>query len=252
MNYEILGEIRVIGGAGIFVPRAGKVEALLAILLVRANQVVTTDQLVAEIWGETPPNRANAALYVYVSQLRKLLRESETEDSPIITRPRGYVLRVDAKEFDAEKFDQLYQQGRNLHRARCIDAAADTLKDALRLWRGPAFGGLIEIPIVNAYSTLLEESRLECLELLMETELLIGRHREIIRQLSALTNEHTLRETLYRYLMVALHRCGRRAEALEVFVIARKRLNEQLGVEPCRSLRELHQNILADKVCVAV
>lgn len=252
MNYDILGQIRISGASGVKAPRARKVETLLAILLAKSNQVVSTEVLMSELWTDSAPNSANAALYVYISQLRKLLRGSSDAESPVITNGHGYSLLVGTDELDADRFLRLYQQGRKAHRDRGYGQAADALRDAWQLWRGPAFGGYRESPIVSAYATLLEENRLECLELLLETELLIGRHREIVGQLSALTKEHTLRETFYQYLMIALSRCGRRAEALEVFTVARKNLGQQLGVEPGRSLRDLHMKILTDELCDAV
>jgi DNA-binding SARP family transcriptional activator len=244
MNYEILGPIRVSGRPGVSAPRARKVETLLAILLAKANQVVTTEQLVVEIWGDHPPTRASDTLYVYVSQLRKLLRGSINEDSQVVTSPRGYSLIVLTDELDADRFSRLYQQGRTLHRDLSYGQAAETLREAVSLWRGPAFGGLIDTPAIHVHAMLLEDSRLECLELLMETELLVGRHREIVGTLSALTKEHILRETFCEYLMTALLRCNRRAEAVEVFAAARQRMIQQLGIEPGRAMRDLHQRIL--------
>ncbi|WP_367127390.1 BTAD domain-containing putative transcriptional regulator [Saccharothrix sp. HUAS TT1] len=251
MRYEILGELRVVCAEGVIAPRARKIEALLAILLARANQVVSTDQLVVELWGESPPARANAALYVYVSQLRKLLHGDGDENSPIVTRTRGYSLRVEPGRLDVEQFQALYAEGRRLYRAKQYAPAVEVLDAAVRLWRGPVFGGQVDSPVVGAYSTLLEEGRLECLELQMEAELSIGRHREVIGRLSALTTEYALRETFYQYLMVALHRSGRRAEALETYRTAHRRLNEEVGIGPCRPLQELHQKILTDNAFVA-
>jgi DNA-binding SARP family transcriptional activator len=245
MNYEILGQIQVSGSPGVSAPRARKVETLLAILLTKANQVVTTEQLVVEIWGDKPPTRASDTLYVYVSQLRKLLRGSaKGGDSQVITSPRGYSLIVAPGELDADRFSRLYQQGRDLHRDRSYGQAAEVLRKAVALWRGPAFGGLIDTPLIQTHAMLLEDSRLECLELLMETELLIGRHREIVGTLAALTKQHLLRETFCEYLMTALLRCNRRAEAVEVFAAARRRMIQQLGIEPGRSMQDLHQRIL--------
>jgi DNA-binding SARP family transcriptional activator len=253
MNYEILGQIRVSGRPGVSAPRARKIETLLAALLAKNNQVVTTEHLIGEIWGEHPPARASAALYVYVSQLRKLLRGTgESDESPVVTSPRGYSLHVGIDELDADRFTRLYQEGRALHWDRSYGQAAKVLRQAADLWRGEAFGGFTDSPDVQAYATLLEESRLECLELLMETELLIGRHREVVGQLSALAKEHTLRETFYEYLMTALLRSNRRAEALETFASARQNLVQQLGIEPGSSLRKLHHSILVGELSDAV
>ncbi|MDQ2583531.1 AfsR/SARP family transcriptional regulator [Saccharothrix yanglingensis] len=254
MNYEILGQIRVSGRPGVSAPRARKVETLLAVLLAKDNQVVTTEHLINELWGDNPPARASAALYVYVSQLRKLLRGTgdAPEESPLVTSPRGYSLHVGAGELDADRFTFLYQRGRSLYRDRGYGPAATVLREAAALWRGQAFGGFTDSPDVQAYAALLEEKRLECLELLMETELLVGRHREIVGQLSALAKEHTLRETFHEYLMTALLRSNRRAEALEAFASARQNLGEQLGIEPGNSLRKLHHSILFEELTDAI
>jgi DNA-binding SARP family transcriptional activator len=254
LNFEILGQIRVSGGPGVGAPRARKTETLLAILLAKNNQVVTTEHLIDQLWGDYPPARASAALYVYISQLRKLLRGdgANAKQSPVVTSPRGYSLHVGPDELDADRFTRLYRQGRVLHRHRSYGQAATVLRQAIELWRGPAFGSFTDSPDVQAYAALLEESRLECLELLMEAELLIGRHREVVGQLSALAKEHTLRETFYEYLMTALLRSNRRAEALETFASARQHLVQQLGIEPGSSLRKLHQSILVGEMSDAV
>ncbi|WP_018681335.1 AfsR/SARP family transcriptional regulator [Actinokineospora enzanensis] len=252
MYYEILGQIRVSGRPGVSAPRARKVETLLAVLLAKNNQVVTTEHLIGAIWGDSPPARASAALYVYVSQLRKLLRGTEDGESPLVTSPHGYTLHVDADELDADRFTRTYQHGRALYRDRRYGQAATVLREASDLWRGPAFGGFVDSADVQTYAALLDESHLECLELLMETELLVGRHREIVGQLSALAKEHTLRETFYEYLMTALLRSNRRAEALETFASARQHLVRQLGIEPGVSLRRLHHSILVNEMSDAV
>jgi DNA-binding SARP family transcriptional activator len=246
MKFEILGEIRVRGADSVLAPRTRKTEVLLAVLLARANQMVTADQLLTEIWGEAAPTRANDALYVYISQLRKVLRSSGN-DATIQTRPRGYTILIDEGDLDADEFRRLAQQGQHLNRSGDLLPAGAALREALRLWRGPALSGLADSPIVYAYATLLDELRIECLEQLMEIELKLGGHREIVGQLSALITEQPLREKFYQYLMVALHRSDRRAEALAVFHTARHRLSAEIGIEPCQALRDLHRNILRDE-----
>lgn len=245
MKFEILGEIRVRGVDGVLAPRTRKTETLLAVLLARPNQMVTADQLLSELWGEAAPSRANDALYVYISQLRKTLRTSGN-GAAILTRPRGYTILIDDGDVDADEFRRLAHRGQQLHRLGQLLPAAAALRDALRLWRGPALSGLSDSPIVYAYATLLDELRIECLELLMEIELKLGGHREIVGQLTALITEQPLREKFYQYLMVALHRSDRRAEALAVFHTARHRLSAEIGIEPCQALRDLHRNILRD------
>jgi DNA-binding SARP family transcriptional activator len=252
MRYEVLGDMRVMNSLNAPLSITRKCETLMAVLLVRANQVVTAEQLIDEIWGEAPPRRANAALYVYISQLRKLLRGSDGKNTPILTRPRGYLLQVEPGELDADEFRWLTDRGKLLFRAGRYALAAEAFRSAIDLWRGTAFGDLGRSTVVHAYSTWLEESRQECTELLMETELLRGRHSEIIGQLRALTTAYPLREKLYQHLMLALYRSDRRAEALEVYRTATHRLSSEVGIDPCRALQDLHQSILNDNELLTI
>lgn len=244
MRYELLGLIRVIGPADTSYLTAHKAEVLLAALLARSGQVVTADQLINEIWGDRTPRRAHAALHVYVSQVRKFLRDAGGSGHSIVTRPLGYLLRIGPDELDSHDFQRLMDDGRERVRLGRHEQALRCFESALALWRGPAFDDARDGPIVNTCATWLEESRLQCLELLIEEYLTLGRHREIVGQLYALISDHPLRETFYRYLMLALYRSERQAEALMVYRAACERLSEELGLEPCRPLRELHQAIL--------
>ncbi|RMI43366.1 AfsR/SARP family transcriptional regulator [Streptomyces triticirhizae] len=245
MKYEVLGPLRVTGAGGTSFISPRKAETLLAVLLTRADQVVSTDQLLSEIWAMAAPRRANAALHVYVSQLRKILRgPAGSGTSPIVTRPRGYLLRTGRSRIDAVEFQQLAQQGRAHVREGRYEEAAAAFEAGLKLWTGSAFNGLTDSPLVYGYAIWLEESRLECLEMLMETYLMLGRHREIVGRLRKLSAEHPMRESFYRLRMIALYRCERQVEALEVYRAARKRLTDEVGLEPCQSLQEVHNAIL--------
>jgi DNA-binding SARP family transcriptional activator len=219
-------------------------EILLAALLARNDQVVTTGQLFTELWGERAPRRANASLHVYVSQLRKFLGRPGRMDSSIITHPPGYLLRMGVDELDAYDFQKQVDRGRALVGLGNYEAAIPVFESALALWRGPALDDIHDGPIVHSYVTWLEESRVGCLEMLVEAYLKCGRHREVTGRLQTLIAEHPLREAFYRYLMLAFYYSERRAEALQLYQVARQRLNDELGLEPCRSLRELQQNIL--------
>jgi DNA-binding SARP family transcriptional activator len=219
-------------------------EVLLATLLIRANQVVPSSQLLSELWGENPPRQATAGLYVYISQLRKMLARKDCPENPIITRPPGYLLQLRHEELDLHQFEVSMRAGRQFHKSGDHTAAADSLERALSLWRGAPFGGLRGGPLVNSFSTWLEESRLECIETLTEIHLRLGRHRETVSTLYALIADHPSREEFYRLLMIALHRSGRQADALRMYQHARNLIVRELGVEPSRSLRELHQEIL--------
>jgi DNA-binding SARP family transcriptional activator len=221
-----------------------KVAILFALLLARSDQVVSTDQLISETWGGRPPRRANAAVHVYVSQLRKFLAGAGGDADPIVTRPPGYMLRTGSDVLDVHEFQRAVQQGRTAGRRGQHEEAVRHFETALDMWRGPVLGELRDIAAVNAFATWLEELRLECLELLVESLLELGRHREIVGRLYNLTTEHPLREAFYRQLMVALYRSERRADALSVYQKVRQELHAELGLEPCRALREVHRAVL--------
>lgn len=222
---------------------APKVELLFATLAIRANQVVSLHQLTTEIWGDDPPRRANAALHVYISQLRKFL-QPPGGPATIVTRAPGYLLRTTGEE-DFTAFDRLLTSGRALlAEGRHAEAEAD-LAAALELWRGPALGDAQgNGPVIRGFVAWAEAARLECTELLIDARLALGAHRMVIGELYRLISEHPLREAFYRQLMLALYQADLQADALRVYQSARAVLASELGVEPCRRLRNLHQQIL--------
>lgn len=243
MRYEILGPLRVVDDSNISSISAQKIEMLLAVLLVRVEQVVTADQLISEIWGQKPPRRATTGLHVYISQLRKFLHRPG-RDSPVVTRSPGYLLHMHKDELDLRDFQRLVSEGRTLAKSHQHAEAIDRFDTALGLWRGPAFGALWECPIVKGCAIWLNEARLECIEIQIESGLMLGQHRELVGRLHALIEEHPLRETFYRQLMLALYRSERTADSLKVYQDARRTLQDELGLEPCRSLRNLQHAIL--------
>jgi DNA-binding SARP family transcriptional activator len=244
VRYEILGPLRVVDRQGSSWVSASKVESLLAVLLIRCDQVVRLDQLINEIWGCGAPRRATAGLHVYISQLRKFLSRPDRPDSPIVTQPPGYLLRLGTDELDLLIFQQRVAAGRAYSLGGSHAAAADMLESALGLWRGPVLGDLHNGPIAEGFTTWLLEERLECVETLMEAYLTLGRHRSLIGRLYALTAEHPLRETFYLQLMLALYRSDRRADALKVYQDAHRTLAEELGLQPCRALQDMQRAIL--------
>jgi predicted ATPase/DNA-binding SARP family transcriptional activator len=203
----------------------GRQRALLGLLLLRANEVVTQDLLVDALWGESPPPTANTALHGYVSRLRKLLGSERIE-----TRPSGYALRVAADELDLHRFERLIGQER--------------YADALALWRGPPLADLAFESFAQADIVRLEELRLAAREGQFERELGDGRHADLVGQLTAAIREDPLRERFTAQLMLALYRAGRQADALTAYQEARTRLVEQLGLEPGVELRTLQRRIL--------
>ncbi|WP_455712209.1 AfsR/SARP family transcriptional regulator [Streptomyces eurythermus] len=229
---------------------ARKVEILFSVLLIRAEQVVSSKQLMGEIWGEDLPRRATAGLHVYISQLRKFLKRPGRSTSPVETRAPGYVLHIGDDEIDAHVFPRRVEEGRTLLRQGRYEEATRCFERALDLWRGPLLGPGgngrdANGPIIDGFSTWLTETRLECQEMLAECRLHVGRHRETVGTLYALTAENPMRETFYRQLMLALYRSERQADALKVYQAARRTLKDELGLEPGRALQELQRAILA-------
>lgn len=244
MRFEIIGSLRVIDETGTTAIKARKLEIILTTLLARFDRTVSSHELMTEIWGSEPPRRATETLYVYISQLRKLLHRPARGENPIITVPNGYLLRRGPDELDVDSFQRWAalgrasaQQGRNV-------AAAQQFGQALALYRGPVLDGLAPGPIVEALAACVEETRLECTETLMEARLALGHHRELISQLYALARENPLRESFHRQLMLALYRAERRADALNAYQSARQILREELGLEPGQTLRDLQVAIL--------
>ncbi|MGZ4386093.1 MAG: BTAD domain-containing putative transcriptional regulator [Gaiellaceae bacterium] len=225
MEFRILGPLEVYSDGQAIDLGGAKQRALLAVLLLHANQVVSRDRLVDALWESDPPASAQKALQMYVSGLRKRLGKERLE-----TRPPGYLLRVADDELDLERFRQLREQG--------------MLAEALALWRGPPLSEFAYEGFAQAESARLEDQRLACLEERIDQELGAGRHAELTGELEALVAENPLRERLRGQLMLALYRSGRQAEALEAYQQARATLVDELGIEPGRELRELHQSIL--------
>jgi SARP family transcriptional regulator, regulator of embCAB operon len=244
LRYQALGTVCVVNGDDVLSIGARKVETLLTTLLIRANQVVTNDQLIGELWGEDPPRRALAALHVYVSQLRKFLGVGKRGESPVVTRSPGYLIRVGDDDLDLDVFRKLVMLGREHMRAKQYEDASATFARALDLWRGPALGDAREGAMAKGFATWLEELRLECVEMLVEADFMLGRHRELVGLLYTLVAEHPLHEAFYRQLMLALYRSDRQGDALQVYRRARDKLAAELAIEPCRALRDLHTAIL--------
>lgn len=246
MRYEILGSVAIRDGERSADVPARKVEMLLILLLSRANRMVHKDEVITEIWGEDVPRRAVDAVYVYISQLRKILDYVGGLSDRIVTKNAGYLLRVEEGELDASLFLKCTDHGRAHARENNLPDAACWFDRARHCWRGPLRWGDDCGPSLRAFAAYLNESHLGVIESSNEISLRLGRHQELISDLYTLVAEHPLREIFYSQLMMALYRSGRRADALNVYLAARKILLDQLGLDPCRQLRELQQAILAD------
>ena len=235
MEFRILGPLEVADGGRLLPLGDGKPRALLALLLLNANEAVSSERLIDELWDERPPPTAAKILQNYVSQLRKALGEGRLE-----TRGRGYALRVEAGELDADAFEALLAEARA---AGSAEQAAGTLRTALGLWRGPPLGDL-GLDAARTEIARLEERRLVALEERVEAELELGRHGDLVGELDALVARHPLRERLRGQLILALYRSGRQAESLAAYQDARRMLSEELGIDPSPALRQLEKAIL--------
>lgn len=237
MEFRILGPLEVWQQGEPLPIRGSKQRALLAVLLLHANEVVSTDRLLDLLWGDEPPQARTTALRVRVSQLRKALGSGEGK---LRTQAPGYVLLLAPGELDLHRFEQFMSAAERAEPA----AAAELLGEALGLWRGPPLADLAFETFAQAAIRRLEELRLVALERRIEADLMLGQATELVGELQALVAEHPLRERFRGQLMLALYRSGRQAEALDVYRATREVLFEQLAIEPSPALRGLEQKIL--------
>jgi DNA-binding SARP family transcriptional activator len=222
--------------------RAAQPRVVLAVLLAQTGQVVSADRLVDEVWGEHPPRTALNTIQGYVARLRKILGD----EPRLLTHDRGYLIELTDGELDAQVFERLVESGQRDVAAGELSKGVQQLVDALALWRGPAMHDVPASPIVTAEANRLEQRRLTALEARLGAELSLGRHLETVDELQRLVDEYPLREQLRCHLMLAMYRCGRRAEALDVYRNGRAVMVAELGMEPGPELRELERAILAD------
>jgi DNA-binding SARP family transcriptional activator len=228
MEFRILGPLEAVDGDNTLPLGGERQRALLALLLTRPNSVVSTDRLVDELWGDHPPKAALNTIQYYVSQLRKTLGADR-----IVTRPPGYLIRIEPEELDLARFERLSEEG-----------TVESLHAALELWRGPALADLADESFARDEASRLEELRLVVQERRIEADLESGGTAELVAELEQLVAEHPLRERLRGQLMIALYRSGRQAEALTAYQAARSTLVEELGLEPGLELQELERAIL--------
>jgi len=250
VEFGILGPLEIAAGGQPLPVQGARTRAVLAMLLVHANQVVPADRLTAELWAGQPADRAAASLQVRVSQLRKALRAAGEADR-LVTRPPGYLIRVTPGELDAPRFEHLARDGETALAAGDGALAARRLDEALSLWRGAALADVDDAPFAQAEARRLEERRLAALESRAEARLACGGHRELIGELETLTAAHPLRERLWAHRMLALYRAGRQAEALRAYRDLRAILTGELGIEPSPALRELEGRILRQDAALA-
>jgi DNA-binding SARP family transcriptional activator len=244
VEFRILGPLEVVAGGRPLALGGPRQRALLALLLTRANEVVSADRLIDELWGEHPPRDPANALQYHVSQLRKALAPSEA----IVTQEPGYVIRVGANDLDLLRFERLVAEAED----EPPETAAKLLREALGLWRGPPLADMAHESFAQTEIVRLDELRVRALELRIEADLALRRHAELVPELERLARELPLRERLRAALMRALYASGRQAEALETYREARTMLVDELGIEPSPELQELERAILRQDPALAV
>jgi DNA-binding SARP family transcriptional activator/predicted ATPase len=239
MRVGILGPFHLEDGGRPIAVGGARQRAVLADLVLHANEVVPTEQLLVELWGEDSPAGAANALQAAISRLRRVLPAGR-----LITTAPGYMLRIFPAELDAAQFEQLLFEGRDALTAGTAAEAAQLLDQTLALWRGPPLADFRYEPFAQAEIARLEELHLACLEERNEANLALGLEGALAAELGRMVSDHPLRERLRGQLMLALYRSGRQAEALEAYGQFRSTLMEELGLEPSSALRELQAAIL--------
>jgi DNA-binding SARP family transcriptional activator len=229
MEFKILGPFEVLDEGGAVSIAGAKERSLLALLVLHGGRVVSTDRLIDSLWGDEPPGTARKSLQVRVVGLRKAIGQDR-----IVTSPSGYRVSLERPDvLDLERFERLVAVG-----------DAESLREALSLWRGPALVDFAREPWAIAPTARLEEVRLAVLEKRIDADLMLGRHSELVGELEELVVAHPLRERFRGQLILSLYRSGRQADALEVYRSSRRLLIDELGIEPGHPLQELERAIL--------
>ena len=254
MDFRILGRLEVLEGDRAVTLAGTKQRALLALLLLHANETLSADRLIDELWGEFPPATAAKTLQVHISRLRKALQRISGSGAAavVVTREGGYELRADRESIDSGRFERLVSEGRSELVAGRPERAVSALEAALSMWRGPPLAEFADQHFAQAETARLEDLRVAALEELIEAKLALGRHAEVVGALEPLIAGQPYRERLRAQLMLALYRCDRQAEALQAYQDARRKLVEELGIEPGERLRELERAILAQDPALAL
>ena len=246
MEFRVLGPLEVFGDGRPLLVTSARQRALLALLILNANRVLTPDRIIDELWGETPPESGTKTVVFHVGKLREILEPDRRKGDPgsvLVTESAGYILEADPESIDAVRFERLANEGRALV-AHDPEAAATKLRDALLEWRGDPLIDFVYEPFAQKEIRRLEELRLRATEDLMDADLRLGNHVELVGELEGLVDENPLRERVRGQLMLALYRCGRQAEALRVCQDGRRLLAEELGIELSPELRQLEELIL--------
>jgi DNA-binding SARP family transcriptional activator len=254
VDIHVLGTLSVTENGVSVTPTAPKPRQVLALLALHADRVVPVAWLIEELWGEKPPRSARTTLQTYVLQLRDLITEAlrhdpadtaaRTAKEVLVTAPGGYMLNTFGGVSDVQEFERLAGTGYRSMDAGDFPRASSQLREALALWTGAALADVQAGPQLEMESRRLDETRLCALDQRIEADLRLGRHRELLSELTVLVSRYRTHETLHGQFMLALHRSGRRSEALEAYHRLRTTLARELGLEPSTGLRRLQRQIL--------
>ncbi len=242
---SVMGCLKLRSGDQILTPSAPKLRSLLALLALRGNHVVTTGTLMEELWGNNPPVSALATLQTYIYQLRRVLNGLGASGQILKTRPLGYVIGLGRDELDWNLFQDYLKDGRAALDRGDAAAASAALNRALALSPATPLTDVEAGPMLSAHINELIEAKLQAIELRVEADLRLGRHRELVAELKVLISAYPFHEGFYSKLMLSLDRSGRRFEALEVYQQLRTTLVDELGLEPSVKVRQLQLRLLA-------
>jgi YVTN family beta-propeller protein len=243
LEFRVLGPLEAIADSVPLDVGGSKQRSVLALLLLRANEVVPRERLIDDLWGENPPATARDTLKVYVGRLRRLLSPNGGS-GPLESRRGGYVLSIEPEQIDLHRFNRLAECGSDALAEGDAERSAALLREALALWRGTPLTDLGEAAFAQGERRRLEELRLAALVQRIAADLALGRASAVVPELQQLTREHPFDEQLHRQLMVALYRSGRQADALSVYRDLRRHLASELGLEPSAETRGLERSIL--------
>ena len=245
VRFTVLGPLAMVRDGVDHAPTTPKLLQLLALLVLRPGKMVHADAIAQELWADKPPRTMRTTMHTYVYHLRRCLEEHGL-GSMLVTKPPGYVFGIDPAQVDVFRFGQLQQEGQELLRQERHADAVERFRSALDVWTGPALANVPAGPMLLPHTVELLEQRRTTRHMLFEAEIASGHHRELIGELRSLTTGNPLDEALHGQLMRVLGRSGRRSDAMVVYRTLRKRLSEELGVEPCADLQMLHRDLIAE------
>ncbi|MFG2877700.1 BTAD domain-containing putative transcriptional regulator [Streptomyces sp. NPDC048337] len=251
LKFQLLGHFQVVTETG-EICRVGspKVTQTLAVLLSRANEFVSSEMLITELWGDSPPRSALNTIQTYIHHARRFLAAADTGAPaavpPVLsTRSAGYLLRVADEDVDYKLFELHVSRGASALRNAQYEAACDHLRQAMSLWRGSVLSNIATGPLLKSHITHLEDCRVQALEMRIEARCALGLHRDSIPELRTLVHDYPLHEGFHSQLINALHHTGRRAEALEAYQAVRGLLRDELGLEPSALVQRAHERVLS-------